>query len=234
MKKILTTLFVTVSLVLLLLHASSYISAMELRKRILAASVQAVKKQKIDPTQRLKDILNTLHEIYRYHSLEGELSKNHLICCMQQAIEAGADPNTMSQYGKPALSFAMKESERKVALLLLKCGADPNQKDEEGDTQFTHVFYKPNEIYALGSMLLEYGIDPNMSAYSTTPILPLHMAICAYDSALVADFMKHGADQTACDEHEKDAREIAVEKNAELDNDDSREIVRLLSAQKIK
>lgn len=82
--------------------------------------VARFRKENLQATLALKDLLNNGRHLWRYHNKYEEDK-------IATLIEDGADPNSSDGYGDTALSYACRFGLIRLVELLLQKGADPNQ-----------------------------------------------------------------------------------------------------------
>ena len=94
-----------------------------------------------------------------------------------------------------ALWRAIAGGEVSVATTLLKQGADPNFRDDQGMTLLTIA---SNEEYSAGKaiLLLDHGASVNLANSADTPLM---VAADRYQPAIVKALLDHGADANAVD-----------------------------------
>ena len=97
--------------------------------------------------------------------------------------------------GWTPLHFAARNNEVSVVLALVKIGADPNARDEEGQT--------PTMV----SALVEAGFDPN--AQNEKGATPLHFAVLMSNAAMVVALIKAGADPNVQNQEGQTPRDLA-------------------------
>jgi ankyrin repeat protein len=83
-------------------------------------------------------------------------------------LEAGADPNLPSEFGRTPLIIAIQQRHQKMVPMLLAHGADPNHPDEQNATPFM-LADESNEDDSKKA-LLAAGADPRRR--ERTPIKP--------------------------------------------------------------
>ena len=108
---------------------------------------------------------------------------------VRQLLAEGADPNTTSSDGRPALSFASRTTE--TALALIDAGA--NLKPHVG-REFNAVWAASTGRADLVARVLDAGADPNVHTYSGTPV---HVAARSGHAGVVKLLIERGADVNA-------------------------------------
>lgn len=98
-----------------------------------------------------------------------EAARNGSYADLEKALEARSDVSTPDMFGDRALTVA---SDARKTALLLKYGADPNERGSGGNSAL-HAAAFAND-YERTKLLLMHGADPN--ARNTSGNVPLHMA----------------------------------------------------------
>jgi len=109
---------------------------------------------------------------------------------VQVFLQAGMDPNTGLETGKPALFIAVQKGLREMAKVLVDGGAMVNYKGPKGWTalQFACMLgYRD-----IAEILLGKGADPNTQ--NDLGVTALHLAVQERDLPFVETLVKHGAD----------------------------------------
>lgn len=78
-------------------------------------------------------------------------------------IEHGVSVNAQDYSGSTPLHYAVQQNNFPVVNLLLKAGADPKIKDQDGTTPFDRAFGHYLLDVKIIEILLQYGADPNYS-----------------------------------------------------------------------
>lgn len=99
----------------------------------------------------------------------------------------------VGESGLTDLHYAVERDLPELIGILVKLGADPNEKDDYGRTPLHHVSRQP----AMVTLLLDHGADVN--AKDDSGRTPLH-AVSFRDPAFTALLLDHGADVNAKDE----------------------------------
>jgi len=121
---------------------------------------------------------------------------------IREVLEAGADPNAPVDDGFPPLIAALSSAQDvpgamrrtdvdEILRLLLKCGADPNQR---GLNDYTPLHMAVAVRHALATqILLDAGADPDLRTRIDECETPLEMAHAAGASHIAAILARRGA-----------------------------------------
>ncbi len=87
------------------------------------------------------------------------------------AISSGANANARGAHGVTPLEFAFGTRRKGAAQELIRHGADPNLKDDEGDSAVTLAVNDYARDAALLHMVLDAGGDPNTQRPNGAPVI---------------------------------------------------------------
>lgn len=90
---------------------------------------------------------------------------------VEAALAAGANANAQGAHGVTPLEFAMGTLRKQAAAALIRHRADPNRKDEEGDSAVTVAVSAYARDPQLLAMALDAGGDPNTRLPNGSPII---------------------------------------------------------------
>ena len=108
---------------------------------------------------------------------------------LEQALNAGGDPNAISMGGDPCLMLAAHNGNTLCVRILLAHGANPNAKGTQGATPLRHAVFCHH--IAIVKHLLAHGADPNLA--DDEGKTPLHSARKHGFSDMEALLIKAGA-----------------------------------------
>ena len=106
----------------------------------------------------------------REAGLEGAINADDADA-VRHAIAAGARVNASGTMGVTPLEYAVGTLRARAAGALISSGADPNAKDDEGDTPVTVAATAYSRDPSLLKMLLAAGGDPNTRRPNGDPII---------------------------------------------------------------
>lgn len=116
---------------------------------------------------------------------------------VKAALRAGASVNARGAYGVTPVEYAIGTSMKRAAAALFRHGADPNLRDQAGETAVTlavDLYYKDREL--LG-MVLDAGGDPNTRRSDRDPVIIRFLG--ARDLAAITYMQDRGVDLNLLD-----------------------------------
>lgn len=134
---------------------------------------------------------------------------NHYNEVLHLLLDVGVNPNQISTEGLTPLGQATDHNRDDIAILLLKCGADPNFYGSEGVETFPLVSAIRHENHHLVDYLLQSGANPNWA--SDRGHTPLMTAGHIGNDDLVFSLLAFSADPTMKSKDGRTALDIAVE-----------------------
>jgi ankyrin repeat protein len=139
-------------------------------------------------------------------------SKSGVTSQVKKGIESGANVNAINSSGFTSLHHAVMNGNLQLIQLLISQGADPNVKDNKGNTPLHTLSYtKLNDqvLNAMAHLLLTSGarVDKTNKMKQT----PLHLAMKAGKINLMKIFTKAGANIHYEDMYDKTPHQYAVE-----------------------
>jgi ankyrin repeat protein len=133
-------------------------------RRRLPLIVNILLAKGADPNQRTKLMFTPLHALAQqtHTRLATEMEHANWKSCFHQLINAGADINSTTKDGETALHFAVAIRDQRfsyeLAELLLEKGADPNVRDEKGNTVLHKLRIHSDESHMI-NLLTNYQVD---------------------------------------------------------------------------
>ncbi|MBQ7154309.1 MAG: ankyrin repeat domain-containing protein [Synergistaceae bacterium] len=124
---------------------------------------------------------------------------------VSRLINAGAVVDMQNYCGETALREAVINRDYATAELLVQNGADPNIRDNDGETPYTHIFSKvflESEDMEIAELFLKCGVDvDSLNADGDTPLLAcLKKRNMHYRTHMMAEMLlQHGANVNAQD-----------------------------------
>ncbi len=112
---------------------------------------------------------------------------------VKKLISKGANPNTIFPFTGPLLSIAIEDNDKKMVILLLQNGADPNIKSmvlQETPLYTAIEVNKPDLV----KILLDAGANPNIEN-DFSGKTSLHYAVEANNPKIVKMLLKAGANK---------------------------------------
>lgn len=97
-------------------------------------------------------------------------------------INQGADLNHQDRNGYTGLHFCGQEQNVAIAQVLLESGADPNVKDQHGNSSLWTALFNARGHFELVKLLRDYGADPTSSNIHGRS--PDDMAITIYEKQI--------------------------------------------------
>ncbi|PQE33305.1 ankyrin repeat-containing protein [Rutstroemia sp. NJR-2017a WRK4] len=177
-----------------------------------------------DPNQRTKFMLTPLHALaqHSYTRLPNEIEHANWKNCFHQLINAGADVNCATKDGQTALHFAVDLLDQRLSYelveLLLEKGADPNVRDEKGNTVL-HKLRLQSDVARMIDLLIKYQVDIN-ARRNEDGKTPLHSIITNSYEGSLQSILHHIRDCNAKDSQGNTALHLVILKLIEAASDD--------------
>jgi ankyrin repeat protein len=105
---------------------------------------------------------------------------------VRQLLDAGVDPNGLSDVGYPFITEAAAGGELEVIEVLFEAGADPAALTREGNTAFFHLA-NGSGVVAIGQWLLDHGVDP------CTPVVDDQLPLADKSLVAIAEYRSNHA-----------------------------------------
>ncbi len=126
-----------------------------------------------------------------------KLLKDNDFIEIKQYIKKGADVNEVNEQEESVLAVALRNRcEQDIIDLLIDCGADIYEVDEEGVSIFDYTITYNNPI--LFQRFIDGGIDVNHTLRKSR-FTPLMAAVCYSRTTMVKTLLEHNANKDAID-----------------------------------
>ncbi|KAM3065472.1 hypothetical protein ACMFMF_010959 [Clarireedia jacksonii] len=179
--------------------------------------VKALLSKGADPNQTSRFKLTPLHALtqYSYTHLQNEIELENCKKCFHQLIKAGADINSSTEDGQTALHFAValedKSFSYELSKLFLERGADPNVRDERGNTVL-HNLRIESDATLMISLLIKHQADTS-TGRNNDGETPLHSIITkSYAGGNLQPILHYFRDYQAKDPRGNTALHLAIVK----------------------
>ncbi|MBK8454703.1 MAG: ankyrin repeat domain-containing protein [Thiofilum sp.] len=132
---------------------------------------------------------NTEQGVSLIAHLSSQTDKRTVLPMIEQALQAGADPNEQDTFGQTALQRSVRYNSPEITQLLLKYQADPNLADQEGNTPL-HLAIRGRSLIQT-HLLLQAGA--NINAVNSFGKTPLHQSIELVELGIANTLLQAGA-----------------------------------------
>lgn len=125
-------------------------------------------------------------------------------------LKAGADPNAVGEYGKPALLVAVERYRMTAVRMLLEMGADPSMADEDGRTPLWETIASHPDTTIMTLLL---GAGASVQETDERGDTLLHRIVRIHYSDRARVLIEAGVDPNAANRHGRTPLHVACERS---------------------